>query len=164
MPPTKPQVIHNTFVIERSYPQPVSRVFSAFSQPGQKRHWYAENDHETVGFEMDFRIGGRERARYRFKKGHQFAGVEIDNQSIFQDIVPEKRIVVSASMTFAGQTISIVLVTFEFFPAASGTDLICTHQGVFFENSDGPVMREQGWKVIFDRLGEVLSQNPPTSK
>jgi uncharacterized protein YndB with AHSA1/START domain len=158
MAPTKPQVIHNTFVIERSYPQSVSRVYAAFTQPEQKLRWYAENDHEPVGFEMDFRVGGRERARYRFKKGHQFAGVEIDNQTTFQDIVPEKRIIVTSTMAFAGNTISIVLVTFEFFPTGAGTDLVCTHQGVFFEHSDGPVMREQGWKVIFDRLGNLLAQ------
>ena len=158
MAPAKPQVIHNTFVIERSYPHPVPRVYAAFTEPEQKRRWYAENDHEPVGFEMDFRVGGHERARYRFKKGHQFAGVEIDNQTIFHDIVPEKRIVVSSAMAFASHTISIVLVTFEFFPAAGGTDLVCTHQGVFFENSDGPAMREQGWRIIFDRLGKVLAQ------
>jgi hypothetical protein len=37
-------------------------------------------------------------------------------------------------------------------PAGLGTDLIITHQGAFFEGSDGPAMREQGWNVLADKL------------
>jgi uncharacterized protein YndB with AHSA1/START domain len=37
-------VIHNTFVVERSYPVKPERVFAAFADPAQKRRWYAEGE------------------------------------------------------------------------------------------------------------------------
>src|SRR5579863_9688226 len=110
----EPAVTHSTFVVERSYPQPPERVYSAFAQPARKRHWYAEGDHEIQEFEMEFRVGGSERLHYRFKPGHPIAGSEIVNQSTFQDIVPEKRIVATAKMSLNGKPISITLLTFEF--------------------------------------------------
>jgi hypothetical protein len=39
-----------------------------------------------------------------------------------------------------------------------GTDMIITHQGAFFEGSDGPALREQGWNVLADHLVEVLGE------
>ena len=85
-------VIHSSFVVERSYPQPPERVFAAFAQPARKRRWYAEGDHEIQEFEMEFRVGGGERLRYRFKEGHPIAGSEISNESTYQDIAAESRI------------------------------------------------------------------------
>ena len=54
-------VIHSTFVIEKSYPKPVARVFATFADPARKRRWYAERGtHAVETFEMDFRVGGAE--------------------------------------------------------------------------------------------------------
>ena len=38
-----------------------------------------------------------------------------------------------------------------------GTDLIVTHQGAFFEGSDGAQMREQGWRKLLDKLTKELA-------
>jgi hypothetical protein len=40
----------------------------------------------------------------------------------------------------------------------TGTDLICTHQGAFFEGADGPQMREAGWRSLLDKLSKSLAQ------
>jgi uncharacterized protein YndB with AHSA1/START domain len=153
----EPAVIHSTFVVERSYPQPPGRVYSAFAQPPRKRRWYAEGDHEIQEFEMEFRVGGSERLRYRFKPGHPIAGSEILNESTYQDIVPEKRIVSTAKMSLNGKSIQITLLTFEFLPSAAGTDLILTNQGTFIDWPDGPKMIEQGWRGLLDRVGKELA-------
>jgi len=49
-------------------------------------------------------------------------------------------------------------VTFELVPTGKGADLIVTHQGAFFEGSDGPVMREQGWNRLMDTLMAVVNE------
>jgi uncharacterized protein YndB with AHSA1/START domain len=151
-------VIHNTFVLERSFPQRPSRVFSAFAQPALKRRWYAEGDHEIQDFHMDFRTGGIERFRYRFREGHPIAGSEIANESAYQDIVDENRIVMTTRMSLNSKPILVVLATFEFAPAEKGSDLILTHQGVYIDWPDGVKMIEMGWRHLIDRLHAELTQ------
>ena len=150
--------IHSTFVIERSYPKPVANVFAAFADAAKKRRWFGEGDHHDIEeFEMYFRVGGSERARYRFREGTPFPGVALTNDGCYQDIVPNRRIVTASTMTLGDRRISASLVTIELLAADEGTDLICTHQGAFFEGSDGPQIREAGWRSLFDRLGKQLA-------
>jgi uncharacterized protein YndB with AHSA1/START domain len=152
-------VIHNTFVIERSYPTLLERVFSFFAEPAKNRRWFGEGEsHEVEEFEMDFRVGGSQRVRYRFKKGTPFEGVALTNEGSFQDVVPNRRVVTASTMTFGDKRISASLVTFEFLPTDKGTDLICTHQGAFFEGADGPQIREAGWRQLLERLAKELTR------
>ena len=152
-------VIHNTFVIERSFPQSPERVFAAFADSAKKRRWFAEGEkHDVEEFQMDFRVGGTELHRYRFKDGTPFPGVEIKNKWLYQEIVPNRLVVSANAMDLGGKRISASLVTIELLPTETGTDLICTHQGAFFEGSGGPEMREAGWRYLFDRLAAELAK------
>ena len=154
----EPSVIHSTFVIERSYPKPPQRVFAAFADTAQKRRWFAEGKgHDLEQFELDFRVAGNEIARYRFKEGTPFAGVLVTNEGTFQDIVPNRRVVTASTMALGDKRISASLVTIELLPTDKGTDLICTHQGTFFEGSDGPQIREAGWRSLFEKLATELT-------
>ena len=154
---TEPSVIHNTFVIERSYPTTPERVFAAFADPAKKRRWFAEGDHHDIEqFEMDFRAGGIERARYRFKAGTPFPGMLLASEGSYQDIVRNRRVVIASTMSLSDKCISASLVTFEFLPTDKGTDLIFTHQAAFFEGADGPQMREAGWRKLLDKLAAEL--------
>ena len=152
-------VIHSTFVIDRSYPKPPEVVFSAFADAAKKRRWFAEgHSHAVEEFEMDFRVGGTERTRYRFMEGSPFPGVALTNEGSYQDIVPNRCIVNASTMTLGDKRISSSLVTFEFLRTDKGTDLICTHQGAFFEGSDGPQMREAGWLKLLEHLAKDLER------
>jgi uncharacterized protein YndB with AHSA1/START domain len=153
----QPTVIHATFVVQKSYSKPVDRVFAAFSDAGKKRRWYAERAGNSVEtFEMDFRAGGSEVLAYRMGAASPMPGALITNQEIFLDIVEGKRIVTASAMSFEGTCFSASLVTFEFLQSAGGTDLICTHQNAFFENSDGPERREKGWQDLLARLDQEI--------
>jgi uncharacterized protein YndB with AHSA1/START domain len=60
-------------------------------------------------------------------------------------------------MAIEEKCVSVSLVTIELLPSDGGTDLICTHQGAFFEGSGGPAMREEGWRKLLDRLTEEFA-------
>jgi uncharacterized protein YndB with AHSA1/START domain len=150
-------VTHSTFVIERNYPVTPERVFAAFADPAKKRRWFANDEGGTVEeYEMDFRVGGRERRSGRLQAGTPFDGSMITNDTVYQDIVPGRRIVLAYTMTLGEKRISASLATFEFLPAGKGTELVFTEQAAFFEGGDGPQMRQEGWSKLLDYLGEAL--------
>ena len=54
-------VVHDTFVIDRSYPASPARVFTAFADPATKKQWWGDADIEqNAPHVIDFRVGGRE--------------------------------------------------------------------------------------------------------
>src|SRR5215469_1641505 len=107
-------VVHSTFVLERNYPQPPQKVFSAFSFAAKRKRWFADGDkHDVELFQQDFRPGGHELLRYRFKEGTPFPGVAIVNEGVYYDIVEDRRIVMSSAMTLGDKRISASLMTIE---------------------------------------------------
>jgi uncharacterized protein YndB with AHSA1/START domain len=156
----EPSVIHGTFVIEHSFPAAPDRVFAALADPAKKRRWFAEEGEGQMveSFEMDFRVGGSERARFRFKTGTPFPGTALVSDGTYLDIVEGRRIVIGSTMTLGDKRISASLLTFELLRTQRGTDLIFTHQGAFFEGSDGPKMREEGWHKLLEQLAGELSR------
>ena len=150
---------HSSFVIERDYPAPPAKVFAAFSNPAKKGRWFVEGEGFAVdGFDMDFRVGGLERSRFRFQgSGPLEAGTAIANDTWYCDIVDGERIVCAYVMTVGGARISASLASFEFRAEGHGTRLVFTEQATFFEGADGPDVREQGWSKLFDRLGDSLA-------
>jgi len=153
----QPKVVHSTFTLERKFPKPPEVVFAAFSDPAKLRRWFADSkSHETEEFTVDFKVGGTEYLRYKMTGG-PVAGLSIENKGSYQVIVPNERLVTATTMSVEGRPISASQVTIELLATSEGTDLLCTHQGAFFENSDGPQIREQGWRVLMDKLAAVLA-------
>ena len=149
----QPTVTHSTFTIERNYPVPPERVFAAFADPAKKRRWYAEgNNRRPEVYELDFRVGGTERTQSRMGPNTPFPGAAITNHTIYQDIVLNSRIVFAYTMSLGDKRFSASLATVEFLPSDSGTRLVFTDQGAFFEGGDGPKMREEGWNHLLDSL------------
>ena len=154
-----PTVNHSTFVIERVFTAKPARVFASFADPARKKYWFTEGYNKVSNsFAMDFRVGGSEIFRYHYGEGSPIAGMTIVNQGIFQDIVPDRRIVNASTMSAGGKYFSASLTTFELLPEDSGTKLIFTFQGAFFEGADGPQTREMGWNKLIDRIGEELTR------
>jgi uncharacterized protein YndB with AHSA1/START domain len=154
----KRSVTHSTFEIERTYPVPPQKVFAAFADPVKKRRWFREGKDSSGEFEMDFRVGGRERSSFRLSEG-PYSGVVCTNDTTYQDIVPDSRIVLAYTMTLGEMRISASLATFELLAKGKETELIFTEQGAFFEISDGPEMRQEGWRELLKSLASELASD-----
>jgi len=154
---SEPTTVHDTFVLERHYPLPASAVFAALAEPDLKRRWFAEGDHPTENFEMDFRVGGVERTLFRLGEDTPFPGTPVVTEGRYEEIAPGRRVVVSSTMSLGEHRISTALVTFELVESDGGTDLILTHQAAFYEGADGPEMRKDGWDKMLAALDRQLS-------
>jgi uncharacterized protein YndB with AHSA1/START domain len=149
-------VVHSTFSVERSYPSSPARVFDAFANQATKRRWFVEGEGwEIDEFTMDFRVGGRETSRYRFQ-----GGPAAGNDTVYLDIVPDRRIVLAYTMLVEDRRISVSLATIEIAPTGDGSRVVYTEQGVFFEGADDPAGREHGCRELFAKLAEELASNP----
>jgi len=155
---SEPSAVHSTFVIERRFAAAPGHVFSALSDPDQVRRWYAEaGGRAAETFEMEFRIRGRQRMSSPLGHDTPFPGAILASDAEFLDIVPGRRMVLAQTMTLAEQRISAALITYEVAAVDGGSELNFTHQGAFFEGSDGPEMREHGWRTLLDSLQHALA-------
>ena len=102
---------------------------------------------------MDFRVGGSEHSR-----GKMHDGTPLVNDTSYQDIEPNRRIVFAYTMSVGGRRISASLSTIELLPTDKGTDFVYTEQAAFFEGSDGPKIREAGWSSLFEQLAKELAR------
>ena len=150
-------VIHASFRIEKTYPHAVARVFAAFADTATKQGWYGHRgSQDGAAYQNDFRVGGLEQSRSIMGDNTPFPGAVLASQALYLDIIDNRRIVTGSNMTMNGTPFSGSLLTFEFEEDSDGTRLVCTHAGAYFENSDGPDMRQHGWNALLDRLGDAL--------
>lgn len=154
----EPKILHATCVIERSFSKPASAVFAALSEPDKVRRWMVGGSNsELLEFRCEFREGGTQILKYKMGPETPIAGAVITNEARFQNIVSDERIVTASTMKMGDRIFSASQVTFELVPNKNGTDLAITHQGAFFEGSDGPARREQGWNALADNLVSVVA-------
>jgi uncharacterized protein YndB with AHSA1/START domain len=149
-------VTHATIVVERTYDASPARVFAAWADPAVKVRWFAgPDDWESGDFELDFQVGGRER-----NSGGPPDGPVHRYDAIYQDIVPDQRIILTYDLYRDETRISVSLATVELKPAAAGTRLIYTEQGAYLDGHDVPDQREQGMGSLLDTLGAALRDAP----
>jgi uncharacterized protein YndB with AHSA1/START domain len=145
-------VLHSTFSVERSYPVPPARVFFAFANEAMKRRWFAEGEGwEVFEYTLDFRVGGSEISRFRFKDGP-----EVRNDTVFQDIIPNRRIVFVYRMAVGPKPLSASLATVELVPSGGGTVMTYTEQAAFLDGADSAQGREEGCRQLLEKLAAEL--------
>jgi len=77
--------------------------------------------------------------------------------AVYQDIVPDQRIVYSYELLFGETRVSVSLATIEFLAENGGTRLVMTEQGAFFDGHDTSATREHGTGELLDALGAALA-------
>jgi uncharacterized protein YndB with AHSA1/START domain len=151
---TERTVTHATFTLERTYDAPPARAFAAWATPEAKSRWFGGPESWSRGdYRIEFKVGGRERL-----SGGPAGGPIHHYDAIYQDIVPNQRIIYGYDMHLGDKRISVSLATVEFKPAGKGTRLVFTEQGAFLDGFDDPKQRERGTIDLLDNFGKALSR------
>ncbi|MEK0315070.1 SRPBCC family protein [Cohnella sp. 56] len=138
-------VKHATFVVERTYAATPERVYEAWADAGVKAKWYSKP--ET----FEFRVGGRE-----YSSGGPPEGPVFTFDAVYQEIVPQQRIVYTYTLDMGDTRISVSTTTVELQEVAEGTKLTFTEQGAFLDGHDTPEIREHGTGIMLNMLGDVV--------
>lgn len=139
---------HDTFLIERIYPNRLEHVWSAWSVPEKKRAWFGGE----VG-DADFRVGGTETKEFNNEMGRH------TNYTCYFEIQELQRIVFAYSMAMNGVIHTVSLTTVTFADHDGGTRLSYTEQMCIIPPSDGAPGRTHGWNALLDSLGEYLLED-----
>ena len=149
-----------TFVIERYFAASPAQVFAAWAEPTTRARWFVGPDEwEKSDHKLDFRVGGRESV----SGGPSGGPVHVFN-AVYQDIVPNERIVYTYDMHLDKWRISVSLATVELKLAKSGTRMIFTEQAVFLDGIDTPAAREQDTRDLLDNLDADLRRQPAAAR
>jgi len=156
---TPSTVSHDTFVVRRVYDVPVASVFRAWADPVRKARWFAgSSDALGNGYELDFRVGGRE-----VNRGGPPGGPTYTYSAQLRDIVVDQRIVFTTEMSVDEKLMSVTVSTVELRDAGETTELVMTEQGVFLDGQETVAQREQGTRDLLESLSAALSADQPFS-
>lgn len=147
-------VSHDTFSIERIYPSSPGRVFTAFAEPETKAQWFCPPDLKPQRT-LDFQVGGRETLSMTIPDRGSFTF-----DAVYQDIVPDQRIIYSYEMAMDGKRISVSVATVELLAHGSGTRVVVTEQGAFLDGLDNVASRQEGSEGLLNALGRYLEEAP----
>jgi uncharacterized protein YndB with AHSA1/START domain len=145
---------HATFVVERTYPVPVERVWHALSDTAARDAWFGGGaEFDVQDKSHDFRVGG-----HAVEDGRWHGGPRSRFDSTYTDIVEHQRIVFTYDMWADERHMSTSLTTIVLEPVGEHTRLTYTEQAVHFDGLDTVEGREQGTNGLLDNLGAYLSR------
>jgi uncharacterized protein YndB with AHSA1/START domain len=130
--------------LTRRYAVAPARVWRAWTDPQALSAWFGPGAPNTVTLaELDVRPGGRYRIQFRTDDGeeHEISGV-------YEEVVPERRLVFSWAWRSTPERVSRVTVGLR--PVAEGTELEVLHDRFFDEVARAA--HERGWTATLLKL------------
>jgi uncharacterized protein YndB with AHSA1/START domain len=134
----------------RRYPVAPEKVWRAWTEPQALSRWFGPGEMNSVTLaEMDVREGGAYHIRFHTPDGEQH-----DVSGVYQEVVPQRKLVFSWAWKSTPERVSRV--TVQLHPVPGGTELDFLHE-MFFDQAarDG---HEHGWTLTLEKLEAVLNQ------
>ena len=144
---SKPQA--PSLTLKRRLKAPAEKVFSAWTDPEKIVHWFgpAETESGSVRADMDVRVGGRYRIRFKTEGGE---GHEVGGE--YKEVIANERLVFSWAWHSTPERESLVTITLK--ADGDGTLLTLHHERFFDQKArDG---HNRGWTGTLEKLERYL--------
>lgn len=140
--------LHATLVFQREITAPVEKVFAALADSQARSDWGTPSDTAALIYDSaDFREGGEDRFRCGSKSNPNIHG-----HTRYLEIIPNRRIVSSETITVDGKRLCASLTTLELQAVDGITQLKSTSQVVSFIGQDMINGHEIGNNSSLDHL------------
>jgi uncharacterized protein YndB with AHSA1/START domain len=130
--------------LQRRYPVACEKVWRAWTEPQALSAWFGPGEpHSVLVAELDVRVGGRYRVRFRTQDGqeHEVGGT-------YEEVQPQRKLVFSWAWHTTPERVSRVSVTLR--PDEGGTVLDFLHER--FVDAEARANHERGWTGTFAKL------------
>jgi uncharacterized protein YndB with AHSA1/START domain len=140
------KVLPSVMIVRRIKAAP-AKVWAAITLPELMMQWWGPDAGPTLRAEADVRPGGRFSVVFQLMNGD-----EHNPTGIYQEVVPEKKLVFT--WDFPGTPERTSLVTFRLETFEGGTELTLTHEHLPDEESR--ISHEKGWIGLLAKLPVFL--------
>lgn len=145
--------VHATLIFERMIPATSDQVFTAYADIDEREKWGVPSDNTALIYvHADFREGGED----VFRCGPK-ANPNIHGTTRYLDVVVNRRIVSSETISVDGRRLCASLTTLELNPDGDHTKLKSTIQLVSFVGQDMVKGHENGTNASLDNLVNFFS-------
>ncbi len=120
-----------------------AKVWAAITQPELMMQWWGPDAGPTLSAVADVRPGGQFSVVFRLLNGQ-----EHNPTGVYQEVVPEKKLVFTWELPGTPEPES--LVTFQLEPFDGGVELTLTHEHL--PNEEMRRSHEEGWNGLLDKL------------
>ena len=132
--------------VTRLFKSPPEVVYAAFEDPAKCAMWMGPVGSKTEVQKLDVREGGALLLLLSFDNG-----MSVRLYGTFRRVEPAKLLEFTWAMEGDPEE---TVVTVEFEPHGTGTELVLTHEGL--RTTEERTQNEAGWSEFFDRLEAVL--------
>jgi uncharacterized protein YndB with AHSA1/START domain len=148
MPTAQAEPQTSKLQLRRTIAAPRQKVFRAWTDPEAVKAWWSPPDHDTLGIEIDLRVGGH----YRFTMRKRPDGEPFSVYGTFQEVHSPERVVYTWRWDWADK--SEMLVTVEFHDLGKQTEMVLTHER--FPSAELREEHSKGWNGCFDRVEQYV--------
>jgi uncharacterized protein YndB with AHSA1/START domain len=146
----------DSFQMTESFACPLTKLFTAFTDPAIKRAWYVDSTHsathDTTAYSLDASIGGKEIFHLVLNDKTPVPGMKIEMEAECMARIDNALLVQRSTMASGGRIVSITNETFQFSTENGKAVVKLTQQGTYLEGSDGPQLRRDGFTQLFTDL------------
>jgi uncharacterized protein YndB with AHSA1/START domain len=140
-----------TLVLRRTIAAPRERVFRAWTDPRVLRHWFGPMDHTIPEARIDAREGGTYRIVFEDTRGER-----VVVHGVYREVREPDRLAFTWCWEEDDAALEHeTLVTLDFLPAGTGTELVLTHENFASEASRDD--HNIGWTDTLAKLASFLS-------